>query len=240
VIHLYAIADALVPEPPPGIDGAPVEQLGFGGLVAVVSRHQGGLARTTEMALAHAQVVADICAAGSALPVRFGSGYADAEQLRDAVAESEPRFRALLERVAGCVELGLRARTPPSASADRVGADDGGTEGEGAAAPEEGSPEGAAQGSGRAYLERRLTEQRAREAELVRSRQRIEQAAALMPPTREAVMRMGRQGPEMVFLVVRADVDGFARAAGQIAEEQQLVLTGPWPPYSFVEDAGDG
>ena len=116
MIHVYAFTDELRELPPlDGIDGAPLELRTVDGLHAVVSRRSG---RTDSEslrsdALVHGTVVEALADRGAAvLPVRFGEEATDDDALGATVVRRAETLKRRLERVRGCVELGLRIVTP--------------------------------------------------------------------------------------------------------------------------------
>jgi hypothetical protein len=216
MIHLYAIGTKPLPAPLRGIEAAPVEQVGCGGLLAAVSTHDHAAPMDERRVREHAAVVEAISACGGALPIRFGTRYSEASRLQDALMESRERFVALLDRVGACVEFAVRAAHPAAVVAH---------------------PRPPAGESGRAYLQRRLAEEREREAQVAALRDELQRVEVLDPLARESAERTGRRGPERVFLVERVAAEEFrAAAASLLTGRDDLVLTGPWPPYSFVDD----
>jgi Gas vesicle synthesis protein GvpL/GvpF len=103
VIWLYAICDR--PELPPP---APLEALEEAGLQAVFSRDDPG-DPVPDALWAHERAVEQLMADRTVLPVRFASGVADEAALRRLLAENRVRYAAALARLAGRIELGVRA-----------------------------------------------------------------------------------------------------------------------------------
>jgi Gas vesicle synthesis protein GvpL/GvpF len=115
-------------------------------------------------------------------------------------------------------------------------------------------PENDAEESGRAYFERRSRQRRSHEeaqrlgaqaATEVHERLRHEAAAAtvLRPQSRELSGREGEMVLNGAYLVDRARVERFRAVAEELGERQRplglaLEVTGPWPPYNFVELRG--
>ena len=217
MIHVYAILERKVDlADVVGLGGAPVEQLPVGELTAVVTRHDADRLPADETALVrHAEVVDTIAATGApVLPGRFGVTYGDEKELRAAVGENATRLASLLERVAGCVELGVRALEPRRATPANP----------------------ASQGGD--YLRTRLAEQRRRE------RLEAEIHDPLARLSRDSTRRTnGSTGLDFsgAYLVPTEDVETFRRRFDDIAQSHEdltLVCTGPWAPYSFA-DTGD-
>src|SRR5690242_752068 len=184
---------------------------------------------TTEAVLRHEAVVEAVRQQGRALPVRFGTVLRDARAVTRALAERYDELAADLERVGDKVELSLTVLLPAFALNDAAFHDLGA------------ESAGIASGSGAGYL-------RARAAELERNdvltdsalalagalddtlgRLALERRVALMPKPRIAV--------RMTYLLDPSAVAAF-RAAFDARRpawaEWRMLLTGPWPPYSFV------
>ena len=115
MLYVYAFTEAPASLPDvTGIDQAPLETHAAGGLEAVVSRHDTTPSAAEVAIVAHARVVEALAGANEAvLPARFGGVHKDPDALRAAIAERESELLAALERVRGCVELGVRALAPP-------------------------------------------------------------------------------------------------------------------------------
>ena len=129
--------------------------------------------------------------------------YAIAEALEDL-----PELGEALERVRGCVELGVRvlAEERPAAPAD----------------------------SGRAYMEARLAES---ESAKRLARELHEPLAALARASDHAVRRTPRLLLSAAYLVEPARVEAFRRRVAELEgahPELGFACTGPWPPYSFA------
>jgi hypothetical protein len=223
VLYLYAITDASRPPGPPGLAGAPLRAIGDGELFAIVSDHEAIEVEVGEEDLwTHEAVLEALMRAATVLPLRFGSVLADDEAVLATLHERRHELGAALERVAGSVELGVRALVPePAAPAESEPAE----------------PVGGAGGPGTAYMQARL-ERRRRAADLGA---RIHEPLAEL--ARESVPRAGRAGGSfnVAYLVVRGQVGEFAARVERLAaeiEDATVVCTGPWPPYSFVSPEG--
>jgi hypothetical protein len=157
-------------------------------------------------------VVDALARSAAVLPARFGLSFADEEALERTVRERRDELEAALERVRGCVELGLRVLAPEP---------DG--------APVE--PE-----SGGDYLRARLRETEERERLALGLHETLEgraRDARRSPP-------QGRWLLSAAYLVPAGGVDDFRGAVEELESahpELALVCTGPWPPYSFAPEA---
>jgi hypothetical protein len=212
MVHLYALVRQ--PAAVPGVGG-----IGDGslrtveladGIDAVVSDTPEGVARSEAVIFAHAQVVEALAEANEALlPARFAEGTGSDDELRASVARRREQIAAVLDRVDGCVELGLRVFRQ---------------NGEDAAPP----------ASGAEYMRRRLEE--------------VDRAQALARDVHGRLAELARESTSQVvarddlvltaaYLLPRAAVEQFRSALHAVEAEHRdvtLVLTGPWPPYSFA------
>lgn len=220
MIHLYALARAAVVPRVTGIAAAPIVTLEAAGLHAVISHHDAAVRATADAALAHVAVIEALAEHTDVLPVRFGPGHTDTAALRTQLDRVRPRLHTLLDRVAGHVEFVVRATEPPASVAAGAGRND---------------VEHTAHGSGRAYLEgrRAVVLEMAEREDALRDRLRstTEPLASAAAAVRDTT---GRRGPERCFLVLRPAAPAFAAQARQLTESgSDLVLGGPWPPFTF-------
>ena len=215
MIYLYAIGDGATAVHEAGLDDRPVETVRHGRLMALVSR---GLQTAVEarpgMLRCHERVVTSAMEAGPVLPMRFGTLVGGDHELHAVLSERGVELERALDRVRGRVELGVSALWP-RAVAEPVAE------------------------TGRAFLvaklERRDAARRiARELHSRLVELAIDARCTLLP--REDTPFAG------AYLVDRGRVDGFERVAealGLAQDEVELVLTGPWAPYSFCENHDD-
>lgn len=224
MLHAYCVRRA--GDPPPdreltGVDGSAVELLEAGGLGLWISAEAGGAA-TLQRAQEHDRVVRAALRSATPLPIRYGTRFADADRAAETLREKREEFLAALERVSGRVEMGIRVRwTAP----DPRGA---------------GAPPPAA-GPGRAYLEARRREREERErvralAEEVVVGVERRFAELELPAARLLLPEPGVAGT-LAHLVRRSALRRYrervAEARGELPH-LELLLSGPWAPYSFV------
>jgi hypothetical protein len=108
---LYGIAsaDANAETFPGGVCGGSVKTLVEGRLAAVVSRIETDRLRPQRANIAaHHRVLQDLAARASVLPVVFGTVVFSDDDLREFLRSNHDSLSALLERLAGKVELGLK------------------------------------------------------------------------------------------------------------------------------------
>jgi hypothetical protein len=171
----------------------------------------------------HEAVLQSFVGVTPVVPLRFGAIYRDVDDVRRLLAERGERFEAVLERVTGRSEVGVKAWHDPTRVA-RPSA-----------------------GSGREYLQRRSEElSSARDAAGVAAAAHVRLAAAAeaavvnRPQPRELTGRDEQMLLNGAYLVPDGD-ERFAAEVAQLAEEHgdagiTFELTGPWPPYNFAEE----
>jgi hypothetical protein len=210
MLYLYAFVreSAHVPDTT-GVGGAPATLVQLGAVAAVVAEVDGALEPTDENVLAHAHVVDALAAANdSVLPVRFGRGFGDGEELEAAVTRLEDDLESRLEEVRGCVEIGLHV-TAPAQPAQPAG-------------------------SGRDYMQQRLRDLARVDALAADIHAPLAERSRAATRSRSvgttALLRAA-------YLVPRTEVDAFRAAVGETQRrysELSFACTGPWPPYSFA------
>ena len=212
MIYLYAITDPL--SPPAGVTGledAPLQTLEAGALAGVYTTHEG-LEFTPEPSLLwrHDQVIEQLMEMAAALPLRFGTVLEHTDQLRAILLREQDRFRSMLERVRGCVELAVRVGLPPEPEAPVT--------------------------DGAAYMQTKLAAQRERErvasGVLAPLRELATATSARKPLGNGGVVSES-------YLVKRDVVEPFVATVKELqAQHEGLAVscTGPWGPYSFVDE----
>ena len=202
-----------------GIGGAPVRCVEAAGLAIWLSDEVAGPA-TVDRMRAHDAVVRAAMRSATPLPLRYGARFASESEARDLLQSRAAEFAASLTRVAGCVEAGMRVlwKTPPISPPHAL------------AAPPT---------SGRVYLEMRrdalqLDEQARADATALLDR--LDRHFPGIPAERRLGSEPGVVGS--VAHLVQGSALAAYRALVQSAREDlrevDLVLTGPWAPYSFV------
>ncbi|GII87477.1 gas vesicle protein [Sphaerisporangium siamense] len=254
--YLYAISregDRGSAVPPPGlagVAGAPVRTVTHGGLVAYVStvpleefgeeplrRSLEDLEWVGETARAHHQVVEAVGAGAATAPVRLVTVYGGDDQVRDMLERRHDDFAAVLARVAGRREWGVKVYARPAAPA-----------------AEESVPAGTETRPGTAYLRRRKASLRGRDEAWRQAAERAEHIHESLTHIAVAGARHRPQDPQLsgrddwmllngAYLVDDARREEFAAAVDGLREPGiEVELTGPWAPYSFtaLEFAGSG
>ena len=242
--YVYAIGRALEPADLAGlvgIDGAEVHPIAHRDLVAVVSAApadeaalRARLERLDELAVvaeAHHAVVAAVATQTVVVPFRLATIYRDEQRVGEVLHERYAEFSALLDRLTGTVEVGVklyaedRAPAPVTPSA-----------------------------SGRAYLQQLSQRHRRRDEKWQHAAAAVERVdsslgALALDRSRhrpQAAQLLGVAGDNVLnaaYLVPAGRLTEFTDLAHRLARDEpalRLEVTGPWAPYSFTEpDHGD-
>jgi hypothetical protein len=242
---------------PPGLPGlSPLRALDAGGglrLIAAsaplsqygseeIQRRLSDLSWVSDRALAHEAVIEHFAGAGAVLPMKLFTLFSSDERAVASIIggvdgpESRERLNRVLDRVDGRVEWGIRIRLDDVRAREVLAAE---------------ARAAGSQGSGKAFLLRKKLEQDASRELAVRLRAEMDAAfAELAAGAAEAVRREPAASPESggrllldaAFLVSRergAEFEAIVeRCAGRLAPRAcDVTLTGPWPPYHFIEEA---
>ncbi|HET6625149.1 MAG TPA: GvpL/GvpF family gas vesicle protein [Nocardioidaceae bacterium] len=245
--YLYAITRNVDPSPlgsTPALSGGRLDVVEHRGLTAVVSDvdlrefGQEGLRENLErlewlekVARGHDTVVQAVASLGPTAPLRLATICLDDEGVRRRLDEWHDALHVVLDRVEGRMEWSVKAFADPV----QAGVDTSGV-------PEP------AQGGGAAYLQRKKSEQTAREhreADAARVAGEIHDALAA---SSSASRRLPAQDPQLTghtgtmtlngaYLVDLDEVAEFEATFHRLQKEHPdaaLALQGPWPPYSFA------
>jgi gas vesicle protein GvpL/GvpF len=193
---------------------------------AAIERGLQDMAWVSARALAHEAVVEHF-AAGPLLPMKLFTLFADDERARVHFSARRQALRRALDRVAGRHEWGVRlsgdGQAPPPRRAPR---------------PSSGTQFLLAKKAQREQASRRVEEAGQEADGLFRVLSRHADDAQRRPPV--AAAAGARLWLDAAFLVPRARGRAF-RAALQRESRRlaglgfRVTLTGPWPPYNFVE-----
>lgn len=234
MLYLYAVIEPPDDLPPElrGLEGRPVELHRSGQVVAAFSRHpSGSLRAAADNVWAHERVIEALMQRVAVLPSRFGISLSDDGQLESALHHHHDQLAAGLQKVRGCVELGVRVLWRSEGSGDTSPAPRDTSE-------THGSPPAA---SGRQYMLARLAEEQERR----RRQQNAEELAEALHRPLAVLARQSMQqvlaAPQLVlagaYLVERGRVETFRRRVQHLAHDRpnlRVLCTGPWPPYHFT------
>ncbi len=222
-LYLYCLTSPTADAPGAGlrgVDEAPVRAVAAGTARAWVSEVGSVPSATVERARAHDRVVRQAMRSGTPLPARFGQTFADEAALCEVLQAKGAAMAQALARVAGLVEMTVRARLTR---------------------PRPGKLMPSKELSGRGYL------QSLREREAVDSEVRRE-AEILQARVARAVSGIARGevvvGPSagdrtvvLAHLVSEGDVARYREAVRDAVRDEvpsrPVSITGPWAPYSF-------
>lgn len=252
--YLYAIVESGRPLSAgiPGLGARPVYLIPCRGLAAVVSDSPlRPYPADAANAVGHGAVVEEAMQAGPVLPVRFGTLLGGRERVVAMLEEHYEAFAQDLRRLRGKVEMGLKvlwdvarvrgevrtiglgqSAVPASAVAGGGSAQAGGS-GE--------APADAERAPGRSYLLQKLEDHRMGEAVQERGAPLIARIQADLCPL--AADSRVRRFPtvrlllDAAYLVAAEGPEALCRAVERLEGEMahlRFLLSGPWPPYSFV------
>lgn len=260
LLYLYGIAPGDAAEPGPeleGLEGAAVRLVRASGVSAIVSEVPADaysdaelnarledLAWVGERGVAHERVLDAFAAVGPVLPLSLFSLHHDEDRLRERIEGSADRYAALLERLAGRREWGIKLwrRQDAGDHVDRL------------------SPALAALGKemedappGRRYLLERKRDNIRGDELRTASKRLAHRVYGLLSEAAEhsvssplpATQPDGSRALLLsaAFLVPDAEFQDFHRSVSEIAHEAAAVgfdveFTGPWPPYHFADMDG--
>lgn len=217
---------------PPGLVGLDRDQLAlvpWHDLAAATSGLAGELRPDVQHVLRHAEIVEQLRQLGPALPVRFGTVLADAAAVAQALAARYEVLAADLLRVGDKVELGLSVLwEPPAPDHEHGGAP---------AAPEVAVPTG----PGARYMQARLTEHHraaaARDTAKLLAQDLDSVLGAYVLEHRCTILPTSRLVLRTAYLLEPARTPVFREAFDTLRPAYphlRFLLSGPWPPYTFV------
>jgi hypothetical protein len=252
VLWLYGVVPAGV-EPPAtdGVDGHPVrvhDHAALGALVSEVPKDAfteealrtrlEDLESLEALARAHDLVLERAMTNGPVVPFRLCTLYASQPRLDEMLDREGGTLRAALDRLDGMQEWGVKAFLRAAVGAPAA--------------------EGPDAASGTEYLTRKrerrdaaVAGREATEAAVAEIHARLTERAAASVLSRPQDRRLSGRETEMVlnaaYLVPAEGAAGFRATVAELGqrdepEDVELELTGPWPPYHFVEPsthAGD-
>ncbi|GAA2882070.1 GvpL/GvpF family gas vesicle protein [Streptosporangium fragile] len=244
--YLYAITLGAGGAPPadvPGVAGAPVRTVTHDDLVAYVSpvpldrfgeeplrRSLEDLDWVGETARAHHRVVEAVAGRAPTAPVRLVTIYSSEDQVRDLLHRRRDDFAAVLARVAGRREWGVKVYANPVT----------------AGSPAEGEGLAEAEKPGTAYLRRRRESLRSRDEAWRAAAAHAERVHAELAAVAVASRRHRPQDPQLsgrddwmvlngAYLVEEERGEEFTAAVDALrGQGVEVELTGPWAPYSFT------
>lgn len=257
LVYAYGVvaADVAGDRLPTGLDGRRVELAdadGFRVLITrvpaaeydpdTIARRSGDVTWLSPRAMAHDQVLTSAQEGGGVVPFPMFTMFGSAAALTASLASRGESLRAILRRVAGADEFGIRVHRREERMLAGIHELD--------PALARLRADAAAASPGQRYLlERKLAEQAKASVRAVSQRLAAEIFEELRGLSRDALARPLTPDPARAsdatlvlngaFLVDRARVDAFRAAVGarmrtHEAHGLEFDFTGPWPPYNFV------
>jgi len=217
---------------PPGVGGKPVFVLAQNGLSAGLSElTESALAPDISQILAYEAVVEHLYRDLTVIPVRYGCQLESASEALGLLDRNCAEYGALLEELEGLAEMGTHVLL------DSFGA---GMESEAWPVPPKPFPLSC--NSGTAYLAAKRQRYLGLDRAALHVRLLVEEfwgslAGLYVRRKVEFPDSNRRRLLSLYFLVPRASVESFRQAAHHFhpKEPVKLLLSGPWPPYSFVD-----
>jgi hypothetical protein len=217
---------------PPGVGGKPVFVLAQNGLSAGLSELvESDLVPDISQTLAFERVVEHFYRDLTVIPVRYGCQLEDASAARGLLESHGDEYGALLNELEGLGEMGIHVLLDSSGA---------GTESDARPVPPKSFP--LACNSGAAYLAAKRQLYLGLDQATLHERLLVDE---LCGPLSGLYVRRKVEFPasnrsrllSLYFLVPRASVESFRRAARHLhpKESGKLLLSGPWPPYNFVD-----
>ena len=214
---------------PPGVGGKPVIVLAQNGLSAGFSElAESDATPDVSQILAYEAVVEHLYRDLTVVPVRYGCQLEDTSDVRGLLERHHDAYGALLDELEGLAEMGIQ-----------VLLDQPRAEMENDACP---APPKPFFNSGAAYLAAKRQCYLGLDRAALRERLLVEE---LWNSLTGLYVRRRVEFPDsergrlltLYFLVSRASVESFRRAAHDLhaKEPVKLLLSGPWPPYNFVD-----
>lgn len=231
MIYVYALIGSSgdVPAHMHGIDQAEVWGVSAGDLVAVVSALTGETPTPTfERLWQHERVVERLMQDETPLPVRYGTCFQSQAALQYMLTSNHEHWCAALQHVRGCVEVGIRVlRTGTAGHGQPVS--DGHTDSDHRSA-------------GYAYMMARFRERQQQHAIRRQNEQlarHLDTALTGLVNDRVLMVSADTQQPfKAAYLLPRAHVLTMQETVHRYTKawpDLQVVCTGPWPPYHFIE-----
>lgn len=212
-------------EPPTGLaglQGSPVSRLSAGAVDVWVSRMdkpQPGVALLQEH---NAVVEAAVTEQVTPVPLRFGQWLEDEAALLSALEEKAELYHAKLLEFAGCLEFGLRFLDPERKTEAR-------------------DVHPSAATTGTAYMQALAAGREAEQKRQALARQVQQRVQQVLGDLTRAGQEEDLKTPQAVLtlshLVARVHFDEYRACARQLRAEfpeLRLLVSGPWPPYSFA------
>jgi hypothetical protein len=213
---------------PPGVGGEPVFVVTQKGLSAALSQLvESDLAPHILQIVDYERVVEAFFRSTTVIPLRYGCRVADASEAARLLEKRRDEYETVLRKLAGVGEMGIHIlpngsrpekdlRPPPPATPSKM--------------------------SGAAYLEARRQYLLSLDQAALDQRGLAEDLCSFLVGLYvrrkvEVPESSSRRPLSIYFLVPQDRIDSFRQAARQLLSRHSLkmLLSGPWPPYNFVD-----
>lgn len=239
--YIYGIVqrEARIPPELTGLYDAPLSTVVWQDLAAVTSPIESAALPTIPVYLMrHEAIVEELCQAGPTLPVRFGTVLADPAAVAQAIAGKYEVLLADMARVGDKVELGLTILWDTTADQNEAQSE------QQTSLTSATSAKGSS-GAGKRYLDARRARYRFEAAQQNKVRAIIAALEQVFRPyaleCRYRTLFSPRLTLRAAYLVWPGQVQDFQHTVEETCEQQpdlRWLLSGPWPPYTFVTGAG--
>jgi gas vesicle protein GvpL/GvpF len=208
---LYAVipADAS-PLEVRGLAGHRLETIRTAYAAVIVEEHPDRPGTTRDESFAFAKIICDLATATPMLPIRFPTVLPTASAVLAELQAHGAEWQRRLIELAGLSEVVIRAQ-PPKADHEA---------------------DSASRSSGTSYLVSRAAAMQQRDTSIAEIGELVRDWA------REIKVLRSQQGVRIACLVSDADVPQIRHAVEdwqQARDGREAVVSGPWPPFSFVE-----
>lgn len=215
---------------PPGVGGKPVFVLAQKGLSAALSElSEPDLVPDILQALDYERVVEAFYHSMTVIPMRYGCQVTAPSEAACLLEKRRDEYETLLRELAGVEEMGIHVL--PDGSTVRL-------ENDALPAP----PNPPSTMSGTAYLAAKRQRYLGLDQAALEQRRLVEELCNSLLGLyvrRKVELPNWTRSPllSLYFLVPRGSIESFRDAARQLRSRQslKLLLSGPWPPYNFVD-----
>ena len=206
-----------------GVSGNQVFLYPASDLAVIVSEHNPAEALNQKSGVDHARVIADCFQHSTVLPFRFGTVFHDDESLRKSIRSNQRQFLGNIDKLRGKTEMHLKITVSDNCLRDA----------------ERLHP---AEGVGREYLTSlRENASRQRERQTRARAVSFQMHRQFIPLDEEVSCRLTESGKmvlDIAHLIDRKCVERYQSkfvSTCAMMRECQMQLSGPWPPYHFVQ-----
>jgi hypothetical protein len=209
---LYAVlpADATAPDRA-GLTGQRLEVIRSALAAVIVEECPDDFRATKENSLAFAEIICNLATTAPLLPIRFPTILATRSAVLAQLQASDTAWQHRLTDLHGLSEIVIRAQWPE---------------------PEQERAD-TSHASGTSYLLSRAAALQRRDASVAEISESVREWA------REIKVLPSQQGIRIACLVANDDISRLKEAVlswQHSADQRRVVLSGPWPPFSFVGD----